>query len=76
MNHLKQIFRLIFKDFFVRHICQKKRENKGFDKELWMKRESSIFMHDIHEFCRVLLDNVETKLKVTFLESEISDLSC
>ena len=39
----------------------------------WGSTESFV-QHDVHEFCRVLLDKIETKLKGTELENSVADL--
>ena len=62
--------RLFAKMQFSKSACSTKDLTKSFGWE-----SSDVYQqHDVHEFCRVLLDNLEMKLKNTPFENDISNI--
>lgn len=72
---LKTSIPLNLQHLFVRmQLSSKAVSTKALTRSFGWDDSESFVQHDTHEFCRVLLDNIETKLKGTQLESAIADL--
>lgn len=60
--------------FCKMQLSNKAVSTKDLTKSFGWGDSEGFVQHDVHEFCRVLLDNIETKLQGTQLHNGISDL--